>query len=70
VVHGAWLCTLTVLSPHSDALRVQEDDIESILAALAAEDAKKTAVTVTPVERPPVRGNQSTVVTPTGDVVM
>jgi uncharacterized membrane protein YgcG len=48
-----------------------EEDIEVVLAALAAEEAKRTAVTVTPLpDRPPARANFSLTPLPSGELVL
>lgn len=47
-----------------------EEDIEKILAQLAADDARKTAVHVTAVERPSARANFSMCALPSGEQII
>ncbi|RYY32766.1 hypothetical protein EON62_04970, partial [archaeon] len=47
-----------------------EDSIEVIMASLACEDAKKTAVHVSTVERPSARANASVNVLPSGEMIV
>ena len=48
----------------------EEEDIEKILASLAAAEVARTAVTITPVDRPSARANTTLTPLPSGELIL